>query len=81
MSFRISHRAKALKPSPTLAMNALARDMKAKGIDVINFGVGEPDFNTPDYIKNAGIQAINDNFTRYTAAAGIPNFVRLLLPN
>ncbi|MCD6440606.1 MAG: pyridoxal phosphate-dependent aminotransferase [Candidatus Marinimicrobia bacterium] len=72
MSFRISHRAKALKPSPTLAMNALARDMKAKGIDVINFGVGEPDFNTPDYIKNAGIQAINDNFTRYTAAAGIP---------
>jgi len=72
MSFRISHRAKALKPSPTLAMNALARDMKAKGIDVINFGVGEPDFNTPDYIKNAGIQAIHDNFTRYTAAAGIP---------
>lgn len=72
MSFRISHRAKALKPSPTLAMNALARNMKDKGIDVINFGVGEPDFNTPDYIKNAGIQAIHDNFTRYTAAAGIP---------
>jgi len=72
MSFRISHRAKALKPSPTLAMNALARNMKVKGIDVINFGVGEPDFNTPDYIKDAGIQAIHDNFTRYTAAAGIP---------
>ncbi|HCL00697.1 MAG TPA: aspartate aminotransferase [Candidatus Marinimicrobia bacterium] len=72
MSFRISHRAKALKPSPTLAMNALACNMKAKGIDVINFGVGEPDFNTPDYIKDAGIQAIHDNFTRYTAAAGIP---------
>ena len=72
MSYRISHRAKAIKPSPTLAMNALACAMKAKGIDVINFGVGEPDFNTPEYIKNAAIQAINDNFTRYTAAAGIP---------
>jgi aspartate aminotransferase len=53
-------------------MNALACAMKAKGIDVINFGVGEPDFNTPEYIKNAAIQAIDDNFTRYTAAAGIP---------
>jgi aspartate aminotransferase len=46
--------------------------MMAAGIDVINFGVGEPDFNTPDYIKEAGKKAIDDNFTRYTANAGIP---------
>lgn len=72
MSDIISNRAKAIKPSPTLAMHAKAREMTVKGIDVINFGVGEPDFNTPEYIKKAGIQAIDDNFTKYTAAAGIP---------
>ncbi|MBN2600848.1 MAG: pyridoxal phosphate-dependent aminotransferase [Candidatus Marinimicrobia bacterium] len=72
MSEYVSFRAKAIKPSPTLTMHAKAREMAAGGIDVINFGVGEPDFDTPEYIKNAGIQAIQDNFTRYTAAAGIP---------
>ncbi len=54
-----------------MAVSALANKMKADGIDVINFGVGEPDFNTPEYIKEAGKQAIDDNFTRYTASAGI----------
>lgn len=68
----VSQKAKAIKPSPTMAMHAKAGNMIARGIDVINFGVGEPDFNTPDYIKNAGIQAIRDNFTHYTAAAGMP---------
>ena len=71
MTIHLSHRAKAIKASPTLAVSALAKQMKAKGIDVLNFGVGEPDFNTPDYIKEAGKKAIDDNFTRYTAAAGI----------
>ncbi|MDO9577115.1 MAG: pyridoxal phosphate-dependent aminotransferase [Candidatus Cloacimonadales bacterium] len=71
MSFQISHRAKAIKPSPTLTVSALAKKMRSEGIDVINFGVGEPDFNTPDYIKNAAIKAINDNFTRYTESSGI----------
>ncbi len=71
MADRISDRALQIKASPTLAMHALARNMAAKGIDVVNFGVGEPDFNTPDYIKQAAIQAIHDNFTRYTAAEGI----------
>ena len=71
MAIQLSHRAKAIKASPTLAVSALAKQMKAQGIDVINFGVGEPDFNTPDYIKEAGKKAIDDNFTRYTAAAGI----------
>ncbi|MCK5051501.1 MAG: pyridoxal phosphate-dependent aminotransferase [Candidatus Cloacimonetes bacterium] len=71
MAIQISHRAKAIKPSPTLTVSALAKQMKADGIDVINFGVGEPDFNTPDYIKNEAHKAIDENFTRYTASAGI----------
>jgi aspartate aminotransferase len=71
MNSKISHRAKAIKPSPTLTVSALAKKMRSEGIDVINFGVGEPDFNTPDYIKNAAIKAINDNFTRYTESSGI----------
>ncbi len=72
MSTTLSHRARAIKPSPTLTVSALAKKMKAEGHDVINFGVGEPDFNTPDYIKNAAKKAIDENFTRYTVAAGIP---------
>ncbi|MDA3814260.1 MAG: pyridoxal phosphate-dependent aminotransferase [Candidatus Cloacimonetes bacterium] len=71
MAIQISHRAKAIKPSPTLTVSNLAKQMKAEGIDVINFGVGEPDFNTPNYIKAAAIKAINDNFTRYTESSGI----------
>ncbi|MBC8385648.1 MAG: pyridoxal phosphate-dependent aminotransferase [Candidatus Cloacimonetes bacterium] len=71
MPIKISNRAKSIKPSPTLSISSKAKEMKAEGIDVINFGVGEPDFNTPEYIKNAAKKAIDDNFTRYTAAAGI----------
>ncbi len=71
MSIQISHRAKAIKPSPTLMVSALAKQMKAEGIDVINFGVGEPDFNTPDYVKEEAHKAIDENFTRYTASSGI----------
>ena len=67
----LSKRASLLKPSPTLAINAKEKELKAKGIDIAGFGAGEPDFNTPDHIKQAAIQAINDNFTRYTPAAGI----------
>ncbi len=72
MSTTLSHRARAIKPSPTLTVSALAKKMKAEGHDVINFGVGEPDFNTPEYIKEAAKKALDDNFTHYTAAAGIP---------
>ena len=71
MAIQISHRAKAIKPSPTLTVSNLAKEMKAKGIDVINFGVGEPDFDTPSYIKDEAHKAIDDNFTRYTASSGI----------
>ncbi|MCX5817393.1 MAG: pyridoxal phosphate-dependent aminotransferase [Proteobacteria bacterium] len=67
----LSKRASLLKPSPTLAIAAKEKELKAKGIDIAGFGAGEPDFNTPEHIKQAAIKAINDNFTRYTPATGI----------
>lgn len=66
----LSDRSQRIKPSPTLAMDAKAKAMKAGGIDVVNFGVGEPDFDTPDHIKEAAIKAIRDGFTKYTPAGG-----------
>ena len=72
MSLKISNRLKLVQPSPTLTISNKANEMIAQGIDVVNFGVGEPDFNTPEYIKRAAIDAIEANFTRYTANAGIP---------
>jgi aspartate aminotransferase len=70
MTIGIAQRAKAIKPSPTLAMAAKAKAMKAQGIDVVDFGVGEPDFDTPDNVKQAGIKAIQSGFTKYTPAGG-----------
>ncbi|MFZ6016584.1 MAG: pyridoxal phosphate-dependent aminotransferase [Nitrospirota bacterium] len=66
-----SDRAKKIKPSPTLAIDAKAKAMKAAGVDIVNFGVGEPDFDTPDNIKEAAIKAIRDGFTKYTPVGGI----------
>ena len=67
---KLSQIASAVQASTTMAIDALFKQMKADGIDVIGFGAGEPDFNTPDDIKAAGIAAIENNFTRYTPAAG-----------
>lgn len=67
----ISDNAKKARPSSTLSISSNANRMIDEGIDVINFSAGEPDFNTPDYIKEAAIQAINDNFTKYTPYEGI----------
>src|SRR4030065_1513177 len=67
----LSNRAKLLKPSPTLAINAKAKSMKAQGIHVISFGAGEPDFDTPDNIKEAAKRAIDEGFTKYTPVGGI----------
>ena len=67
----LAKRARNLKPSPTLAINAKAKAMTAQGIHVISFGVGEPDFDTPDNIKKAAIKAIEGGFTKYTPAGGI----------
>ncbi len=66
----LSNRAKSLKPSPTLAINAKAKSMQAQGIHVISFGAGEPDFDTPDHIKTAAIKAIKEGFTKYTPVGG-----------
>lgn len=67
----IAERAKKIKPSPTLAVDSKAKELKAKGFDVVNFGVGEPDFDTPEHIKEAAIKAIKDGFTKYTPVGGI----------
>ena len=68
----ISNRIGRLELSPTLRINAKAKVMKAQGIDVIDFSVGEPDFPTPENIKDAAKKALDDNFTGYTATDGIP---------
>lgn len=69
---RISSRIKALSPSATIAMNQKGRDLKEKGIDIINLSVGEPDFFTPDHIKEAAKKAVDDNFSFYAPVPGYP---------
>ncbi len=68
----LADRMKLIKPSPTLAVNAKAKAMKAAGADILNFSVGEPDFDTPAHVCEAGKKAIDEGFTRYTAVPGIP---------
>ena len=72
MNYSISHRAAALSPSLTLAIAAKAKQMKAEGLDVVGFGAGEPDFDTPQHIKDAAAKALADGFTKYTPSSGIP---------
>src|SRR4051812_41385591 len=72
MNYKISKRAASLSPSLTLAIDSKAKAMKAAGEDVVGFGAGEPDFDTPQHIKNAAAKALADGFTKYTPAAGIP---------
>jgi len=71
ITFNAAKRLSPVKPSPTLAVAAMASQMQAQGHDVINLGVGEPDFDTPQYIKDAAIKAIQEGFTKYTAVDGI----------
>ena len=68
----ISERAAQLTPSLTLSIDSKAKAMKAEGIDVCGFGAGEPDFDTPEHIKRAAIEALEAGFTKYTPSAGIP---------
>ena len=68
----ISERAAQLSPSLTLSIDSKAKAMKAEGIDVCGFGAGEPDFDTPEHIKKAAIEALETGFTKYTPSAGIP---------
>jgi aspartate aminotransferase len=72
MNYKISHRAASLTPSLTLAIDSKLKQMKADGQDIVGFGTGEPDFDTPDHIKMACIKALAEGFTKYTPAAGIP---------
>ena len=67
----LSRRARSISPSSTIAITAMAKKMQVEGIDVISFGAGEPDFDTPDHIKEAAIQATREGFTKYTDPAGI----------
>lgn len=72
MEYRISNRAASLTASLTLVIDAAAKRMKAEGQDVVGFGAGEPDFDTPQHIKDAAAAALAAGFTKYTPAAGIP---------
>lgn len=75
---KLAQRTSMIEASPTLAMSAKAKQLKSQGFDVIDFGVGEPDFDTPEHIKKACIKAIENGFTKYTAAAGIPELKKVL---
>ena len=72
MDYKISERAASLSPSLTLAIDSKAKQLKAEGQDVVGFGAGEPDFDTPQHIKDAAAKALADGFTKYTPSSGIP---------
>ncbi len=68
----LSRRARSIQPSPTLGISARADELRSQGIDIIDFGAGEPDFPSPDAVKETGIEAIENDFTHYTSASGMP---------
>ena len=74
----LSDRLNRLSPSATLAMSQRSRELKAQGVDIINLSVGEPDFNTPDHIKEAAIKAVQDNWTRYSPVPGYPDLKKAI---
>lgn len=79
MILPISERVKRIKPSPTIAVTMRAAELKAAGHDVIGLGAGEPDFDTPEHIKQAAIKAIQDGFTKYTAVDGIVELKKAII--
>lgn len=76
---QLSNRLNRLAPSATLAMSQKSSEMKAQGIDVINMSVGEPDFNTPDHIKEAAKKAIDENYSRYSPVPGYPELRKAIV--
>ena len=76
---QLSDRLNRLAPSATLAMSQKSSEMKAQGIDVINMSVGEPDFNTPDNIKQAAKKAIDENYSRYSPVPGYPDLRKAIV--
>jgi aspartate aminotransferase len=79
MTIELAQRVQQIKPSPTLAVAARAAELKAEGRDIIGLGTGEPDFDTPDNIKQAGIDAINGGFTKYTPVDGLPSLKQAVI--
>ena len=79
MSTFSSERSKSIKPSPTLAVAARAAELRAEGRDIISLSAGEPDFDTPEYIKNAAINALNNGQTKYTAVDGTPELKQAIV--
>ena len=78
----ISQSLKKIKPSPTMVITAKARELRAAGEKIISLSAGEPDFDTPEHVKDAAIKAINMGFTKYTNVEGIPavSYTHLTLP-
>ena len=81
MEIKLTRRVSGIAESATLAISAKAKKLKAEGRDVVNFGVGEPDFNTPDYIIEAAIKAMKEGKTKYTPASGIPELKKAIVEN
>jgi len=79
LATQASNRIQKVKPSPTLAVTALAQQLRAEGRDVIGLAAGEPDFTTPDHVKQAAIEAINNNQTKYTAVDGMPSLKQAII--
>ena len=79
MDFKLSDRVQRIKPSPTLAITARAAELRAAGKDIIGLGAGEPDFDTPEHIKAAAVQALADGFTKYTAVDGTPGLKKAII--
>ncbi len=75
---RLAERLKEVKPSSTLAITSKAKKLKSEGFDIVNLAAGEPDFDTPDFVKEAGIEAIKSGFTKYTPTTGIPELKNLI---
>lgn len=76
---KISRRVKSMAPSATLAMAAKARELKAKGVNVISFATGEPDFDTPSFIKEAAKKALDEGLTKYPPTSGLPELKTAIL--
>src|SRR5262249_30028017 len=72
MSISLSEKVNRIKPSPTLAATNRAAELIASGVDVIDLSAGEPDFDTPEFVKQAAIEALHNGFTKYTAVDGTP---------
>ncbi|MFA5287000.1 MAG: pyridoxal phosphate-dependent aminotransferase [Candidatus Omnitrophota bacterium] len=75
---RLAQRLKKVKPSSTLAITSKAKKLKSEGFDIVSLAAGEPDFDTPDFVKEAGIEAIRSGFTKYTPTSGIPELKKLI---